>query len=229
LSRDEQVPKFISGELVPLYNRTDLSYTYVHIKCRELGALKMINIDPATIKAWYIEFIRLGWSKQLFDERFENLKRSKIFGSIDFYNWIADGTSVYGEFEIQRLVSEKVNSLILKGRKLRQMLKRGYDLTEDEKRIARLDAYNELKSEWDRQRAQAFETYKNILKKKRRDKITQRKQAIMLMKDEMKANLVKKCFDEKIFEGMPAEYYQKYLVEYADLIPDNLIKEVING
>jgi len=108
-------PVFVDGDL---YYSTDLTFTEVHIKCRELGLKKMINISDETIQIWYIEFLREKWSSQKFNQRISEMRNIKTYGErIDIADWF-EKEAMYTPMQVANIVERKINSLIREAEKI---------------------------------------------------------------------------------------------------------------
>ena len=80
---------FIPAELTEKYQASDLEYNYCVVKFSEMAAIKRDNIPTPTMKLWFVEFIKLGWTKVKFDQQYEALTGSDILGyAIRIDHWI---------------------------------------------------------------------------------------------------------------------------------------------
>ncbi len=80
---------FFPKDLIEKYHKSNLEYDYCVEKFSEMQAAKRDSIPVPTMKIWYIEFIRLGWTKYKFDTQYEALIQSDILGyAIRIDHWI---------------------------------------------------------------------------------------------------------------------------------------------
>lgn len=145
---NEKIPAVISqsSELIKLYESTDLRMGYAAIKIKELEPLKMVTISDLTIKAWFVEFIKNGWTKEIFDNRLEAVKRAKLFGGvIDYQMWI-DSEIKYADFEVEILIRQRIQKYISRGHRIKRILEAGVQLSEEEKQYCELANTQELEN-----------------------------------------------------------------------------------
>ena len=113
--RDNRKPVFVQDEL---YFKTDLTFTEVFIKCRELGLKKMINIADETIQAWYIEFLREEWSSKKFNERIMEMRNIKTYGErIDIADWF-EKEAIYTPTQVANMIQIKIQEMLSKADRL---------------------------------------------------------------------------------------------------------------
>lgn len=115
LERDNRKPVFVQEEL---YFKTDLTFTEVFIKCRELGLKKMINIADETIQAWYIEFLREEWSSKKFNDRISEMRNIKTYGErIDIADWF-EKEAIYTPTQVANMIQIKIQEMLSKADRL---------------------------------------------------------------------------------------------------------------
>jgi hypothetical protein len=109
LERGNNKPVFVPDGL---YYQSDLTFTEVFIKCRELGLKKMINISDETIQAWYVEFLREKWSSAKFKERIPEMINMKTYGErIDIADWF-EKEAIYTPIQVASMVEKKINNIL---------------------------------------------------------------------------------------------------------------------
>ena len=140
LERDRCKPVFVSDEL---YYQSDLAFTEVFIKCRELGLKKMINISDETIQSWYVEFLREKWSSAKFNERISEMRNIKTYGErIDIADWF-EKEAIYTPMQVAAMVEKKINNIlreadkILEGKEIEVELPVTVDIEKVKYRISR--------------------------------------------------------------------------------------------
>lgn len=101
-------------ELEALYFQTDLEFRYVWQNILQIQALRRDKIPDETIWAWFREFLRLGWKQADFDRALQNVKSAKIYGAIDFRNFL-EAEPLYTAAEVELKVRERVNQTIRRG------------------------------------------------------------------------------------------------------------------
>ncbi|KKP74707.1 MAG: hypothetical protein UR73_C0037G0016 [candidate division WS6 bacterium GW2011_GWF1_35_23] len=162
--KHEKMPAIIHGsELTEAYNRTDLEAAYVLFKCKELKVLKDIQLEDQRIFAFYIEFIHMGWTKKIFDQRFEAVKRAKLYGTVlDFSTWM-ESEITYNESDFELEVDRRINSLIQKGERLSRM---DIELTDEEKKYVQMAAAKKIEYELKVKRIEIMEKAIESLREK---------------------------------------------------------------
>ena len=217
--KKETKPVCIRGEeLTEAYERSDLEFAYVFAKCKKLKQLKDIELSLERIEAFYIEFLHMDWTKKIFDERFEVVKRAKLYGTVfDLSTWL-ESEITYGEFEFNIKLNKKINDMILEGERLNSEIK----LTEAELRLVKLAAVKQLKFDLNNRRYELMEQAKLDLKKQYLETLKGKKKKIAEMSLQEKMKIVDKLYETgKIKgEGKGFEYnvILHNLEDYADLV-----------
>jgi uncharacterized protein (DUF433 family) len=103
-------------ELEELYNQSDLEFTFVSAEIIKLQAIRRDKVPTETLISWYQEFLRMGWTKKDFLKAVEGVKRSKIYGAIDFTNFL-EAEKFYTEKEVEIIIQKHLESEIKKGEK----------------------------------------------------------------------------------------------------------------
>lgn len=115
LESGKSKPIFVSAEL---YYASDLTYTEVYIKCKELCVKKMININYLTIQGWYLEFLKAQWDTKRFNQRLEEMITIKTYGErIDVAMWF-EAEALYTPQQVNTMIQSKINSMISQGDRL---------------------------------------------------------------------------------------------------------------
>jgi hypothetical protein len=113
-------PEWLPIEVNEPYNRTDLTYDFCLRLFGQIEAAKREKIPVETMRQWFIEFIRKGWTKKIVKARYEALLDTKIYGidKLEMSDWV-NAVQVYGHDEINILVQREVERLIARGNYLR--------------------------------------------------------------------------------------------------------------
>ncbi|HOI29920.1 MAG TPA: hypothetical protein PLZ15_09210 [Melioribacteraceae bacterium] len=111
----KQKPVFVNEDL---YYGSDLTFTEVYLKCKELCLKKMVNVDDLTIQGWYVEFLKEKWNSEKFNQRLQEMVFIKTYGErIDISQWF-EKEAVYTAGQVAQLVESKINSLVAYSEKL---------------------------------------------------------------------------------------------------------------
>lgn len=143
LTKNEPIPKcVISGEsLLELYEKTDLSFTYVYAQCMSLVPLKGIEINLQMVEFWYREFIKAHWNKIIFDKQLKAIKNKIVYGRIDIANWF-ETEIMYNEFDFNMELKRRIEKIITRGKYLREHPE--IELSEDDKQAIELELAQEF-------------------------------------------------------------------------------------
>lgn len=148
-------------ELENKYNSTDLDYEFCLKLFAQLQASKRDNIPAETMRQWFIEFIRKGWTKKIVQKRYDALLCSKMYGAITFDNWV-NAVEVMSIDEVNRLVKDKIDELIAKGKYLKD---KNYELIEDEKKAVDLAVSKEIELKYNSGMYESIDTYRDERRK----------------------------------------------------------------
>lgn len=99
--------EFLKGEDVEKYFYTDLTYSYFLKEILELQAIRRDNIPQETLRMWFREFIRLGWTSHKFKDSVEAVKRTKIYGAIDFTSFL-ESEKLLNNFEVEWSIKDRI-------------------------------------------------------------------------------------------------------------------------
>lgn len=136
----EPKPNFINPELQAYYDATDLEAGYVFDCCKALKPLKGIDVNAQQVEFWYKEFIRMGWTKSMFNKQFDKIKRATLFNRIDLENWLTTDI-MYNEHDFNVAIKRKIDSLIAKGKFLKD---KKVELSEEDKKCIDLAIAQEI-------------------------------------------------------------------------------------
>jgi hypothetical protein len=151
------------------YESTDLLYSFCVEIFSKIESNMREDIPETTMRSWFIEFIKAGWTKVMVQSRYEGLIRKPKFGSIDFSNWV-NAVPVYAEDEIMFLVGQRMNAIIQKGEYLIKNKDKILSLTDEEKRIIEVTLSRELEAIAINERLKAVDDYKDKRREELRNK-----------------------------------------------------------
>lgn len=154
-------------DCIKLYNQSDLLYSdCLKIFC-ELEATTRDSIPETTMRQWFIEFLKAGWTLEIIRNKYNALIRNKRYGSIDFASWV-NAQPVYGYDEVNIIVKNKIDKMIRKGYYLLHNFDKLTELTEHDKRCLELAAVKELEFEMINEKLNKSDDYKLKLKQIKR-------------------------------------------------------------
>jgi hypothetical protein len=114
-------------------------------------------VNDQQVEFWYKEFIRMGWTKQIFTKRFEAIKRAVLYNRIDLENWM-NSEILYSEDDFNVAVKRKIDTMIQRGNFLKD---KKVELTEEEKTCVDLWASQDAELRYKREKAEAMEDRRN--------------------------------------------------------------------
>ena len=129
-TKAEPKPTFIKAELQSAYDSTDLELMHVLECCKSLKPLKGIDINSQQIEFWYKEFLKLGWTKKIFDKQYEAIKRATLYNRIDIENWF-NTPIMYNENDFELEIDRRIERIIQKGNFLKD---KKIELSEEDKK-----------------------------------------------------------------------------------------------
>jgi hypothetical protein len=78
----------------------------------------MITISDETIQAWYVEFLREGWSSNKFNERISEMRNLKTYGErIDISDWF-EKEGNYTPAQVAEMLQKRINEIITRANRL---------------------------------------------------------------------------------------------------------------
>jgi len=134
-----------------------LELFFVFDCCKSLKPLKGIDVNQQQVEFWYKEFIRMGWTKQIFMKRFEAIKRAVLYNRIDLENWM-NSEILYSEDDFNVAVKRKIDTMIQRGNFLKD---KKVELTDEEKKCVDLWASQDAELKYKREKAEAMEDRRN--------------------------------------------------------------------
>ena len=83
-------PKWLPDEYVELYYDKDLDYVFCLKQFSRIEATKREKIPATTMRSWFMEFVRLGWTKELVKTKTDILMSVKVYGvdKLEIADWI---------------------------------------------------------------------------------------------------------------------------------------------
>ena len=131
LRLNRPAPEWLPSEITESFNKTDLTYDFCLKVFGQIEAAKREKIPVETMRQWFIEFVRKGWTKKMVKSRYDALLNSKIYGidKLEMSDWI-NAVHVYGQDEVKILVQREINRLVQRGNFLKN---KKIELTEEDK------------------------------------------------------------------------------------------------
>lgn len=147
------LPEWFPAELAEAYGKTDLAYSFCLPHIANLEAAKRDKIPEETLRVWFMEFIRMGWTKAKFLTRLNALMTWKTYGAVSITDW-TDATEMFTReqmnLEIERIINNKIKEA--------EMLKAGgVLLTPEQETYIRLLAAKKFLSDRDTERREKIE------------------------------------------------------------------------
>ena len=139
------------------YRETDLDYLFCLRLFGQLEAAKRDNIPEVTMRQWFLEFIRLGWTKSMVEKQYRALIKTPKYGAIDFSEWITS-TEVFTRDETNLKVVQQISSMIQRGNFLKD---KKVELNDEDKRCIDLWAAQDAELKYKREKAEAIEDRRN--------------------------------------------------------------------
>lgn len=152
------------------YESTDLLYSYCVELFSKLEAAKRDDIPETTMRIWFMEFIRLGWTKAMVAKRYDGLLRKPKYGAIDFSDWV-NAVPVYGEDEFLSMVKVRIDQMIHKGKYLIEHKEEITAISEWEREAIEIAIAKEIEFEIMNEKLKRVDEYKE----KRREELRSKK------------------------------------------------------
>jgi hypothetical protein len=113
-----------------------LTYDFCLKLFGQVEAIKRDKFSPETMRQWFIEFIRKGWTKKILQNRYDALIDTKIYGieKIDIADWV-NAVPVFSQEEVGLMINKKIDTLIARGSFLKD---KEIELTEEDKQAIEL-------------------------------------------------------------------------------------------
>jgi hypothetical protein len=146
------------------YYSTDLEYSFCVELFGQLEAAKRDDIPETTMRQWFIEFIKAGWTKEMVKQRYEGVLRSPKYGAIDFHEWVT-AVPVYSEDETRLIIKQKIDAIIQRGKYLLANKEKFMDLTDADKQAIDVALCKEVEFEIRNEKLDLIDEYKIIRKK----------------------------------------------------------------
>ena len=85
----KEIPEWFPEDLTEDYQQSDFAYDYFLLRLDEMAAAKRDTIPIETRRVWFIEFVKRGWTKYIFDMQFDALMETEISGhAIRIDDWL---------------------------------------------------------------------------------------------------------------------------------------------
>ena len=103
------LPDYVRQE----YIYTDLTYGFCLKLFAQLEAAKREKFPEMTMRIWFVEFIKLGWTKEIVQQKYDLIIRLKIYGveKLDIADWInvkeevVENRDAYKPYEVPKNLS----------------------------------------------------------------------------------------------------------------------------
>lgn len=156
-------PDWLPVEITEKYNGTDLTYEFCLRLFGQLEAGKREKFSPETMRQWFIEFIRRGWTKKMLQERYDALLATKIYGveKLEISDWI-NAKEVYAIDEVNLMIKQRIDKQIAYGNFLRHT---NVELSEEEKKCIDLWAAKDAEMDYNRRKAELMDDYRQTRRK----------------------------------------------------------------
>lgn len=221
----EPKPAFIDSDLLPYYEQTDLTLTWVYECCLSLKPLKGIDVNDMQVEFWYKEFIRMGWKKKDFDRQFEAIKRATLYNRIDLENWL-NTEETFNEIDFNVSVQRRVDTLIQRGNYLKESKDQ---LSDADKKYIQLAAVQKFEFECTRERSEKIEKLIEEEKNKMKQSNQKKKEKISKLSLAEKVKILDRCITENKFPEIKETSGWLYnmtlhnLEDFSDLIPEEYL------
>lgn len=215
-------PVFVDAEL---YYSSDLTYTEVHLRCKEIQLMKMIDISDLTIQTWYSEFLKASWDSKTFNKRAETIKnlRSGVdyFGNgIDISHWLAEDLIIVSRAEMEKLIRKRVEEQIFRGNLILQEFSQLFKIDNEDVKLA---ISRELTNEYEGHRMKLFGMLKTEAVKKHRKMISEKRGLIQEMNIGDRELLLEKAIRENIISKPLTDIEKEMLIENMEVFTDKLV------
>jgi hypothetical protein len=223
LTTKKEIPKWLGSELFDNYKKTDLTFEYCLDLFARIEAAKREKFPPETMRIWFTEFIRRGWTKKILLKRYQALLSTKIFGieKLDFADWV-NAVEVMAMDEVNKMVDDRINSKIQRGNYLRNA---NIELTPEEKRLVDLSVSKQIELQYQNRRYELMEQAAEELKKAYLESLKGKKRILAELSMIKKIEITNKLFSTGKVEGNPEGFLFQAtlhnLEDFADLVDDN--------
>lgn len=227
--KQEKFPSDLIGKypaLVQAYHETDLTWLYVKLRCETLIRLKMIPetaLPKELIETWFRMFLKEHWTKEIFDNRFEQVIRTPLYGDrIDTAYWFMEGKAYY-EWEIKKRTDEAITEALAEGERLISMIGK-IELTEEQKKLCKLTAMKQLRTDYAKERSIKFNEFVEEEKERIREILRRKRQALKKLTKPEIDRIVSECSDLLTENKVDLNIFRKYPDTCADIIPSSFLR-----
>lgn len=159
ISKKKPKLDWLPEKYIAKYESTNLLYSFCVEVFSKVEANMREDIPETTMRSWFIEFIKAGWTKEMVIRRYDGLIRNKKYGTIDFSSWV-NAVPVFGEDEVNVRVRAKIDSLIQRGKYLLENWTKATSLTTEDKEAAELALEQELSFAFKNEKLNKIDEYK---------------------------------------------------------------------
>lgn len=170
------------------------------------------------VEYWYKEFIRMGWTKAVFDKHLKIIKRTTLYNRIDLENWLSTEI-MYNEDDFNIEVKRKIDAMIQRGNFLKD---KKVELTEEDKKFIELAEVKKIEFELKNKRYELMESAAEQMRREYLDKLSEKKKKLAKLSLQEKMKIVDGLFRDGKVEGKPEGFVYNTVLhnieDYADLI-----------
>jgi hypothetical protein len=218
-------PAFIANneELLGKYNASEICYNEFLVLMGKLGQFRRDEIPVETIKLWYIEIIRLGWTRDSLIKKINGMKNVKVYAKLDWTNFM-EGEKLYTATEFEAEMKRRV--LFAKSEmKRKEENSEGYRLTPEMMLAVMEDEITRLNTEMYEKRDQLIEEEKIRFKAKAKE----RKIQLNAFTIQQKMYIIEQLKSDDILKVETQAEYRFFIENMGviwHLIPDTLFEAV---
>lgn len=160
---NRKMPDWLPKKLQSAYNETDLEYTNFCLKIfGDLEAAKRDKFPKETLRIWFIEFVKRGWTKAIVEKRYEALLGKPIFGkeNLEFADWV-NAVPVMAMDEVSLIVKRRIDAIISRGKYLKD---KKVELSEEDKKSVEAAVAMDIAFNYTTTKLELMEKYREIKK-----------------------------------------------------------------
>ena len=142
-----------------LYQSTDLEYSYCLKLFLQIEAAKRDDIPEATMRQWFLEFIRMKWTKEMVKNRYDALIRNPKYGAVDVSDWV-NAVQTFAEDEVRVMVKQRIEKIIQRGKYLLANKDKFLTLTDEDKKAIDVGIAKEVEFELRNEKFRLIDEYR---------------------------------------------------------------------
>lgn len=201
---------------------TNFDFVYFLSKIAEIEAGKRDSIPEKTIKIWFNEVRRRNWSKETLDERCIAVLSKKIYGSVQFNDFI-EAEECYTRAEVKDEARRMIAYRIQEAKNYPENV----ELSENQKINLALRASDEVVYEQRMRRNQLLNEYFEQKKEELRMKLKEKREVLNGLSLEQRAKLSSMLEREGIIQpGIESTFLIHHTADFVDKIPDEILEQI---